>query len=262
MHPWALDPFVCYTARIVANLDTSMLGGSRSFPTTVWSDILSAGDPSSPECRARLEKLIRIYWKPAFAYIRTAWRKSVEDAKDLTQAFFVHLLDKDRLAQLKPERGSFRGFLKQAIRNCLIDLERADAARRPGDNLLSLDALPGELERLGPAAPDDTPERAYDREWFRCLFAAAIADLKDRLERDGKGRYFDVFRFYCIEPGDEPTAPTYREIAARLGIQETDVANYLHYCRTEVQQLLRERIRDYVASDEEVEGELREAAAG
>jgi len=246
----------------MSDLDTSMIGGSPSFPTTVWSNVLSAGDPSTPECRAQLEKLIRVYWKPAFAYIRTAWRKPVEDAKDLTQAFFAHLLDKGRLARLRPERGSFRGFMKQSIRNFLIDFERAEAARRPDEKLLSLDAAPGELDRLGPAAADDTPERAYDREWFRCLFATAIADLKDRLEQDGKARYFEVFRFYCLEPEEEPSSPTYREVAAKLALPETDVANYLHYARTEVQRLLRERIRDYVASDDDVERELREAAAG
>lgn len=254
----------------MASDDPALVSGNPSFPTTVWSDILSAGDPASPACRERLEKLIRIYWRPAFAYIRAAWRKSIEDAKDLTQAFFAHLLDKDRLSRLRPDRGSFRGFLKHAIRNFLIDCERAESVRRPDLPPISLDAQPGELERLGPASPGEPPERAYDREWFRCLFAAAIAELREGLAREGKDVYFEVFRVYCLEPTEGVTdtnplqasgsAPTYGEIAKRLGLRETDVANYLHYCRTEAKRILRERIRDYVADDRDVDRELAEAA--
>ncbi|MBI2901434.1 MAG: sigma-70 family RNA polymerase sigma factor [Planctomycetes bacterium] len=251
--------------------DTSSMPGPRSFPSTVWSDVLAAGDPSHPACRAKLEHLMRLYWRPVYAYIRAAGRKSPEEAKDVAQGFFAHLLEKDAFAKMRPERGSFRGFVKRAVKNFLVDGERAQAIRRPA---FSIDAKPEELDRLAPEAAGDTPERAYDREWFRSLFAAAIDDLRRQLAREGKIVYFDVFRMYCLDPADSPDAsrstavsgkslpdaPTYREIAEKLGIKETDVTNYLSYCRAAAKKILRARVRDYVGSDDEVERELAEAA--
>jgi RNA polymerase sigma-70 factor (ECF subfamily) len=248
--------------------DTSMGGSGRAFPTTVWSEILKAGDRSHPDCREQMEHLVRQYWKPVFAYVRTSWKKPVEDAKDLTQGFFVHLLDKDRLARLQPERGSFRGFLKRSVHNFVIDQQRADIARRPSSGpLFSLDATPGELDRLGPVSPDDTPDKVYDREWFRCLFHAAMEDLEKSLKKSGREKYYEVFRVYCLDPLEGKLAPdrktpTYGEVGERFGLKETDVGNYLNYARATVREILRTRIREYVTSEDEVERELREAIEG
>ena len=111
--------------------DTFTGGQNRRFPTTMWSEIPRQVDAASPEFQEMLELLCRTYWKPVYAYIRTAWKKSVEDAKDLTQAFFTHLMQKDHWKNLSPDRGSFRGFMKRAIKNFLIDAERHESVRRP-----------------------------------------------------------------------------------------------------------------------------------
>jgi RNA polymerase sigma-70 factor (ECF subfamily) len=175
-------------------------GPYRPFPTTIWSDILAAGDPASPECRPRLELLIRTYWTPVYAYVRAAWHKSNEDAKDLTQAFFAHLLEKKYLSNVRPERGTFRGYLKQALRHFLIDADRASRSRRPDGPLLRLGESPDEIDRISPPSPGDTPEKAFDREWFRRLIDDAIGVLKERLAADGKSVYVDVFQAYCLDP--------------------------------------------------------------
>jgi len=259
-------------------MDTSIGGSHRSFPTTIWSDILAAADPAAPDYRDRLDALVRGYWKPVYAYVRAAWKKSVEDAKDLTQSFFTHLLEKDTMARVRPDRGSFRGYLKKALKHFLIDADRAKSAREPDRPVFSLEAAPAELERLGPAAPDEPPDRAYDREWFRCLFDAAIADLHAFLKAEGKPLYFDIFRMYCIDPtmprdtarsstflqGAETgrIGPTYRDIALALGVNESDVRNHLNYCRSTFRSLLRRRIREYVAGDEDVDPELEAVLRG
>src|SRR5437867_2750392 len=153
----------------MSNADTATGGLEREFPSTVWSDILAAGDPKNPNHRARLSGLVQAYWKPVYAYVRTAWRTSIEDSKDLTQAFFAHLLDKGYLGSLRADRGSFRGYLKKALKHFLIDAGRAAQARRPEGPVVSLEAMPKVLERLAPASPNESPEQVYDREWLRCL---------------------------------------------------------------------------------------------
>jgi RNA polymerase sigma factor (sigma-70 family) len=241
--------------------DTSLGGSARSFPTTAWSDILAAGDARHPDRAERLNRILALYWKPVYVYIRAAWHKPVEDAKDLTQAFFAHLLETDTLARVRAERGSFRAYLKQALKYFLINAGRAEAVRRPEKPLISLDANPDELERLGLAAPDESPERAYDRLWFSCLMDHAVAELRERLTRDGKAVYFDVFNAYVLEPEGAaavaaPGAPTYGGVAARLGIQESDVRNYLSACRRELRTILAEQIREYSDTEADVQGEL------
>ncbi len=252
--------------------DTSMGGVPRGFATTIWSDILAAGDAASPEHRAALDRLVPTYWKPVYAYIRMAWNKSVEDAKDLTQEFFARFLEAGYLARLRPELGSFRAYLKRALKHFLVDSKRAEAARRPVTPAFHLDAVPGELEKLGLAAPGETPDRAYDREWFRCLFHSSVDALSRSLEAEGKSAYFAVFRSYCLDPlraddaaqrstvirGEPGPTPTYREIATRMGLRETDVVNYLHHCRALLRQIIKEQIRNYASTDAEAEQEYLE----
>jgi RNA polymerase sigma factor (sigma-70 family) len=238
---------------------TAPLGRGPSFPSTLWSDILRAADPGHPQNRERLDLLFRRYWRPVFAYVRAAGRKSFEDSKDLTQAFFAHFLDRDYLARLRPEKGSFRGYLKRAIRHFLVDAYRAEEVRKPVRPAFSLDASPMELDRIGPAAPEEEPEVSYDREWFVTLVDGAIEDLEGQLARDGKSAYIEVFRLYCLgerTPAPDSPPPTYDHVAVRLGIKETDVRNYLTHCRRILREILCARIREYVSDPAEVEEEL------
>jgi RNA polymerase sigma-70 factor (ECF subfamily) len=244
--------------------DTGFGPPGASFRTTIWTEILAIGDPSDPATRERLDRLLRAYWRPVFAYIRSAWRSPIEDAKDLTQAFFARFLEKEYWSTLDPEKGSFRGYLKRALKNFLINAKEHADARRPGGALFSLDASHEELQRLAPESTGEAPEAAYDREWFNGLMDAALEELGRLLKADGKAVYFDVFVAYCrdaegaagADPGED--APTYQKIAADFRLQKHDVRNYLAHGRKTLRAILRERIREYVASDEDLERELNE----
>jgi len=255
--------------------DTNIGGTPRAFETTVWSDILTAANPESPKYRECLDRLFRTYWKPVYAYVRAAWRKKNEDAKDLTQAFFAHLLEKDTLARMHPERGSFRGYLKIALAHFLIDAERHESVRRPAKPVFRLDAREADYERLEPAAPGEEPEAAYDREWFRGVLDTAVDDLRVELIQEGKAVWFDVFRMYCLEPGgltkgtretivmgDDMPGVTYELVARRFAVSETQVRHYLAYCRGSLRRLLRKRVREYTAREEDVDPELQAILKG
>jgi RNA polymerase sigma-70 factor (ECF subfamily) len=213
-----------------------------------------------------------VYWKPVYAYLRARWRKSVEDAKDLTQAFFTRLLERGALSRPLSRQESFRGFLKTSLRHFVIDEERATQSRRPELPLLSLDRADRDWGRGLKAPGDDSPERAYDRAWLRCLIEGALEDLEERLVREGKALYLEALRGYVVDgtdsggegdenvgPGAAPgNFPTYRQTAQKLGITESDVRNYLSYCRRALREAMRRRIARYVEREKDVEPELRE----
>lgn len=197
------------------------------FPTTIWSAIREAGETPDP-----LNRLCGLYWRPVHTFIRLVWRKDPEEAEDLTQAFFAHLLERKPWFRLRPELGSFRNYLRTALRHFLIDARRAHPS-----------FLPLEYEPI---------DRTYDREWFRCLLETSLAELQTRL----KPVAFEVFRLYRLEP--EPS-PTYAELAERLALRESDVRNHLARARRELREIVRKNIRETVSTDDEIEGELRKA---
>ena len=69
-------------------------GQPRLFTTTRWSLVLSAASYEGGEQNARdaLAELCRAYWRPIFSFVcRRGY--SMEDAQDLTQDFFVMILE-------------------------------------------------------------------------------------------------------------------------------------------------------------------------
>lgn len=226
--------------------ETSMGGVRSAFPSTLWSELSRSDAP------ARMDHLLKAYWRPVYAYIRTAWRKSIEDAKDLTQAFFTHMMEKGYLDHVHPDRGSLRGYLKTSLRHFVINAERHAAVRRPSGPLVHLDARPGEWESLGPVSREESPETAYDREWFQTLLETATSELKIDLAGGGRMDYYTVFQRYCLEGGEK----TYRELGSELGLTESDVRHRLEYVRMLLKRILRREIREYVASEDEIDPEL------
>src|SRR5436853_4327510 len=90
------------------------------FTQTQWTLIVNAGGPTSTEARDALNKLCQAYWYPLYAFIRSKGNDS-HKAKDLTQSFFVHLLQKDLVKKVGQREGRFRNFLLACLTNFLHD---------------------------------------------------------------------------------------------------------------------------------------------
>src|SRR5438034_10816738 len=92
-------------------------GWPVAFTTTHWSVVLTAQD-ESPAAQEALEKLCRTYWRPIFSFVR---RQGVgpEEAEDLTQGFFVLLLERRDLSAVRKEKGRLRSYLLVSFKHCL-----------------------------------------------------------------------------------------------------------------------------------------------
>jgi hypothetical protein len=84
--------------RLVDAALDSTAGGRPNFRTTQWGLVVTAPAEGAEEARAALEELYRLYCYPVYAFIRRRGHGR-QDAQDLTQDFFLHLLEKGTLAR-------------------------------------------------------------------------------------------------------------------------------------------------------------------
>jgi RNA polymerase sigma-70 factor (ECF subfamily) len=178
------------------------------------------------------------------------------DAQDLTQEFFARLLARNWLAQADRDRGRFRTFLLSALSHFLAnEWDKARAQKRGGQ----VEIVPLQLDsaetRYGhePANPV-TPEQGYDRQWALALLEEVLNRLKQEHESDGQAELFAVMKSCLVR--ERQTQP-YATLAAKLGMTEGAVKVAVHRLRQRYRQLLRDEIAHTVASDAEVEDEMR-----
>ena len=159
---------------------TSVSAEQHSFATTQWSLVLRAAQPNDPAARTAMEALCRRYWFPLYAFARRRVAE-VHEAQDLTQEFFLRLLEKNSLTTASPERGRFRSFLLTSLKNFLAnEWDRAIAQKRGGGReRLSLDWDVGESRLSLEPAHSDTPEREFERQWALTLLDVVIQRLQD-----------------------------------------------------------------------------------
>ena len=91
--------------------------------------MLLSAQSQAPGSQEALAELCRIYWYPIYAFVRRRGANP-ESAQDLTQGFFLHLLDHKALRQVSPVKGKFRSFLVASLQNYLSD--EADSLRALG----------------------------------------------------------------------------------------------------------------------------------
>ena len=271
------------------------------FLTTRWSMVLRAGSAEAPgarseDAREALERLAESYWIPLFAYVRRRGYAE-DDARDLTQAFFARLLERQDVGKASPERGRFRSFLLTSLKNFLInEKERERTLKRGGGTApLSFDARDAD-GLLGPDPVDDeTPERIFERTWARSVLERALQRLREDYDDRGK---LELFAFpgsaakHSINAHDdvvtamdargeatsrsagvEALSPQlvggestpYAELAESLGYTEGAIKVAVHRLRGRYKKHLRQEVADTVADPSDIDDELRglfEALAG
>lgn len=225
------------------------------FTTTHWSVVLTAGQSGSPAAFQALERLCQTYWYPLYTYVRRQGY-SLEDAQDLTQAFFERVLEKKYFAQVARNRGRFRAFLLAALKHFLSDQrDRERAAKRGGGKLpLSLDVQEGEERYLLEPADPLTPEKLYERRWALTVLEQARARLRDEFAAAGKSDLYEALT--SLETGENHSL-TYADLGQRLGLSESAIKSAALRLRRRHGELVRQEIAQTVASVSEIDEEIR-----
>jgi RNA polymerase sigma factor (sigma-70 family) len=239
--------------------DTDIGGPDGRFPTTHRSAVLGVRSQDALERERSFATLVSAYWKPVYKFIRIRWHKSNEDAKDLTQGFFVQVLEKEFLRSYDPARGRFRTFLRTCLEGFLSNEHKAAGRlKRGGEQVfLSLDfeTAEGEFEQMEIASPENI-ERYFEEEWTRSLVGLAVSGLEMECRSQGRETTFLLFERYDLEEAP-PEGRTYRELADEFGLKVTDVTNHLAWARREFRRILLRTLQEITASDEEFRLEAR-----
>ena len=237
----------------------------RVFSTTRWSLILSAAQSEASEAKARqaLTELCRTYWRPIFLFVSRRGF-SIQEAQDLTQDFFVMILETDWLKHADEHRGRFRSFLLKSLQNFLGHArERSGAAKRGGQvEFVSWDdwmaEAPSEI-----AVPPETleslaPERLFDLRWAATVVEQALRRLREECEARGRLRLFETLSGHLTA---ERTDVSYASLASDLGITEPMVKKQLHNLRHRYRWLLRDEVAHTVDNPADINDEIRHLCA-
>jgi RNA polymerase sigma-70 factor (ECF subfamily) len=230
------------------------LDRSRRFATTRWSLVMAAGDPASPNAASALASLCELYWFPVYAFIRRTGA-SVDDAADLTQAFFARVLEKGTFAHARQERGRFRSFLLSSVRNFVANERAAIRAmkRGGGQTILPLEIDDGERRYQLEPVDGVTPEQVYERRWAETVLDAALARLAAKYSDPNRQRLFQALRPLLTSRDVSSEAAT----AASLGMTESAFRVAVHRLRKAFGVALHDVIRETVERDEDIDAELQ-----
>ena len=233
------------------------LPGPSQFPATRWSLVVAAGDPHRKEARSALVSLCESYWYPLYAYLRRRGYSS-DQAQDLTQEFFVRMIEGRYLDRAEPEKGRFRAFLLTSLKFFVADEDdRRRARKRGGGMVVPLEFSSGEERYQREPAHDETPERIYERRWALSVLDRVVEKLRNEFVQHGRPDHFERLKVFLLGQSDAP----YAALAQELNTSEGALKVAIHRLRKRYRELFRQEIADTVADPAAVESELRHLAA-
>jgi RNA polymerase sigma factor (sigma-70 family) len=209
-----------------------------------------------PGSQAALTDLCQLYWYPLYAFACRRGYAS-HDAQDLTQGFFLHLLERRALKRVDPLKGKFRSFLLASFQNFLVDqADQARCLKRGGNRqFIFLDAQDAESRYQLEPADHLTPENIFDARWAMTLLTEAVDRLREECAARGETSRFEVLRaFVGVAEGSAP--PSYEEAAKSLGVSVGGAKTLIHRFRKRYCAILRETIARTVSEPTEIEEEV------
>ena len=186
------------------------------FEATHWTRIAKAANTSSPESKEALDQLCRVYWFPLYAFIRGKVGDS-HKAKDLTQGFFLHVLEADLIKKADPRHGRFRSFLLTSLTHFLEDERRKEQALKRGGacTLLSIDATEAEQKYELLPAHEPASAKAFDGAWAATVIDQVQARLRESYAGRGRLEVYESLK-RCLTGALPPDS--YAAEADKLGM--------------------------------------------
>ena len=231
--------------------------GKAGFGTTHWTVVLAAGQSQTSESAAgALAKFCQAYWPPLYGFLRRRGYSEC-DAQDLTQGFFLHLLEKNILSRADRERGRLRSFLLRALQNFLAnDYDRTQTIKRGG----GLQVVPwhehlAAAETAFSATSHFDETASYDYNWVATLVSRAWEQLQEEYRVAGKQALLEALEPILL--GGSTPAPRPEEVAACLGVPHSTLRTSLLALRRRYRDLLWQEVARTVTDPAQIDEEMR-----
>ena len=230
------------------------------FATTRWSLIRNGGAAGAQSAgNEGLARLCQIYWRPIFTFI---YRRgySAQDAQDLTQDFFIVILEGTLLQSADPTRGRFRSLLIRSLKNFLVDAQVKRRTQKRGGDLQFVSwekwmaEAPCQISISAQALATSPAEALFDLSWAAAIAEEALRRLRMECESKGRRRVYEALNGYLTT---ERCDISYEDLSITLGVSEASVKSLLHEFRKRYRRLLRDEIAKTVDTEAEVKDEIR-----
>lgn len=217
--------------------------------------VMACRESNSPQSQWALEELCRAYWYPIYAFLRRKGQ-SRDDAQELTQTFFLKVVEKGFFEKAEPERGRLRSFLLKSVQNHLT------SARRKA-NSLSMKVFPalgefdfesGETRYQSEASTTETAEQLFERKWALALLAGVLESLREELTEKFGSDHADLMVGQLNFAEDQASIA---ELSSQIGVSDTAMKARLHRMRQRYRELLRSAVASTLGPGEEVNDEIQ-----
>ena len=212
----------------------------------------------APGSKEAFGDLCKLYWYPLYAFIRHRGY-SPEDAEDLVQGFFLHLVEHKSLSRVDRSKGKFRSFLLASLQKYLSDeADRARCLKRGGGAEFVYLNAEGAEDRYR-LEPVDTlsPEKIFDARWAMALIGEALNRLDREYDSQGKATTFQALRVF-LDPINTKSLPSYEEVAAQLEMSVGALKTLIHRLRKQYTAFVREEVSRTVSNSADVDAEIHQ----
>ena len=193
---------------------------------------------------------------PLYTFVRRRGHSS-NDAQDLVQGFFTHLLKANTLGHVDREKGRLCAFLLGSLQNFLANQHgHAHVLKRGGgQQIVSLDAYLEAVEASMHAAGDADATTGYDRAWAATILERCWKRLCSEVVAEGRGEWLNEVKPLVV--GGTMAADGQEQVAARLNVPAATLRTSLHRLRQRLRENLRSEIARTVSTPEEISEEMR-----
>jgi DNA-directed RNA polymerase specialized sigma24 family protein len=216
--------------------------------------VLAAQSQSPESAQAALATFCQMYWPPLYTFVRRRGHQP-NDAQDLVQAFFAHMLEENTLSRASRERGRLRTFLLGSLQNFLAnEYHHSQRLKRGGGRqIVSMDdqLIAAEAAIVASSPTDETA--GYDKNWASAVLKQAWERLENAMIAGGKKELIDVLKPFVL--GGVAVPPSQEEAAAGLRMPISSFRNALLRLRQRYRECLRAEVARTVSDTSEIDEE-------
>jgi RNA polymerase sigma-70 factor (ECF subfamily) len=244
--PFAIPPARPAAKRILS-APAAGLASRGMFPNTRWTELAQATLSGEDAGRAALDAMCRSYWEPVRRFaLQRGWRH--DEVQDLTQSFFLYLMEKGVLRQAEREKGRFRCFLQGVLNNFLLNERQRRRTQKRGGGMEQVELTDDS------AATEDAAGLEFDRHWARTLVAAALQRVSAECTAKHGEEFYSVIAVFIGGSGE---LISQEQAAEKLGMSAGRFRTEVFTWRQKFRESLRAEVRRTVSAPHEVDDEVR-----